>query len=94
MDASLAPCRSGTSQPGVDYTPLDVQHGEARLQTLQQGMGDAAREIHQREADQQVARMKREPVNMPKECSHPEWKRHGNKYGSYATCTLCHTRVK
>ena len=45
MDASLAPLGSGTSQPGMDHTPLDVIHGEARLQTLQQGLDDAAREI-------------------------------------------------
>ena len=49
---------------------------------------------HQRDVDKLMARMKREPIKTPADCTHPEWKRHGNKHGSYATCTLCHTRVK
>ena len=48
----------------------------------------------QLEQDNNLLKLKKDPLQDPQHCSHPEWKRHGNRHGSYATCVLCHFKVK
>ena len=44
--------------------------------------------------EEKMLQTQKAPKQDVQDCSHPEWKRHGNRHGSYATCILCHMRVK
>ena len=35
-------------------------------------------------------RAKKEPMVNQSDCQHPEWRRYGNKSGSFSQCLLCH----
>ena len=48
----------------------------------------------QRIKEQDTIMTKKAPMQTMRDCSHPEWKRHGNIHGSFATCLLCHMKAK
>lgn len=92
MADEMAPRGHGASQSGTANFQVDVR-------MFRLGMRDRSwltlwESNMQRIKEQDTIMTKKAPMQTMRDCSHPEWKRHGNIHGSFATCLLCHMKAK
>ena len=76
----------------LEYTALQWMSRMVRLGIANRSWMTLREQFQLQQEQQALATSMKSPQYHPTECSHPEWKRYGNRTGSYARCTLCHTR--
>ena len=91
MDLGLEEAGLPSHLPGAHHVALNEPAGETRYprQWLT---------LHERVQEELIIKelvdaKKKAPMDS-KDCPRPEWKRHGNRHGSFAQCVLCHLRIK
>ena len=76
----------------LEITTIRMMSRMVRLGMAQRSWLSLRETVALRQEQEMLVQAMNQPHYHPSECTHPDWKRYGNRTGSYARCTLCHTR--